>query len=195
MSCSIAQDPRYLRFSVLTPSGTTHYNLRVRYFSYLKRDPQKLGIRWGAHRPRWTFYGRSTTISLVPSPARQVRASPQYLPLCFVVASGVFFTTASAMLAMPPPWIFSRRPSGNITPKATQTIEPSSIVNSKMPMYRTHTASVFPITARNFSSKHWDYYIIFPLLDTIRGRTAHSAYSKEVRLESIVQHNLVDTIV
>ncbi|KAF8270640.1 hypothetical protein EI94DRAFT_1722170 [Lactarius quietus] len=29
MSCSIAQDPRYLRFSVLTPSGTTHYNLRV----------------------------------------------------------------------------------------------------------------------------------------------------------------------
>ena len=32
MSCSIAQDPRYLRFSVLTPGGTTHYNLRVRYF-------------------------------------------------------------------------------------------------------------------------------------------------------------------
>ncbi len=31
MSCSIAQDPRYLRFSVLTPIGTTHYNLRVRY--------------------------------------------------------------------------------------------------------------------------------------------------------------------
>jgi hypothetical protein len=30
MSCSIAQDPRYLRFSVLTSSGTTHYNLRVR---------------------------------------------------------------------------------------------------------------------------------------------------------------------
>ncbi|KAI0246899.1 hypothetical protein BJV78DRAFT_90903 [Lactifluus subvellereus] len=29
MSCSIAQDPRYLRFSMLTPSGTTHYNLRV----------------------------------------------------------------------------------------------------------------------------------------------------------------------
>jgi len=29
MSCSIAQDPRYLRFSVLTPSGTMHYNLRV----------------------------------------------------------------------------------------------------------------------------------------------------------------------
>lgn len=29
MSCSIAQDPRYLRFSVLTPGGTTHYNLRV----------------------------------------------------------------------------------------------------------------------------------------------------------------------
>jgi Ran-binding protein 3 len=31
MSCSIAQDPRYLRFSVLTPSGTMHYNLRVRF--------------------------------------------------------------------------------------------------------------------------------------------------------------------
>ncbi|KAI0287349.1 hypothetical protein BC826DRAFT_1045299 [Russula brevipes] len=29
MSCAIAQDPRYLRFSVLTPSGTIHYNLRV----------------------------------------------------------------------------------------------------------------------------------------------------------------------
>jgi hypothetical protein len=31
MSCSIAQDPRYLRFSVLAPSGTVHYNLRVRF--------------------------------------------------------------------------------------------------------------------------------------------------------------------
>ena len=31
MSCTIAQDPRYLRFSVLTPSGATHYNLRVRF--------------------------------------------------------------------------------------------------------------------------------------------------------------------
>jgi Ran-binding protein 3 len=29
MSCTIAQDPRYLRFSVLTPSGAIHYNLRV----------------------------------------------------------------------------------------------------------------------------------------------------------------------
>jgi hypothetical protein len=54
MSCSIAQDPRYLRFSVLTPGGTTHYNLRVRFFlftqqhspSMLKRvflDPYILG--------------------------------------------------------------------------------------------------------------------------------------------------------
>jgi hypothetical protein len=31
MSCTIAQDPRYLRFSVLTPSGAIHYNLRVRF--------------------------------------------------------------------------------------------------------------------------------------------------------------------
>lgn len=31
MSCAIAQDPRYLRFSVLTPGGTIHYNLRVRF--------------------------------------------------------------------------------------------------------------------------------------------------------------------
>ena len=32
MSCAIAQDPRYLRFSVLTPGGTAiHYNLRVRF--------------------------------------------------------------------------------------------------------------------------------------------------------------------
>jgi Ran-binding protein 3 len=29
MSCAIAQDPRYLRFSVLGPGGTVHYNLRV----------------------------------------------------------------------------------------------------------------------------------------------------------------------
>ena len=29
MSCAIAQDPRYLRFSVLAPAGTMHYNLRV----------------------------------------------------------------------------------------------------------------------------------------------------------------------
>ncbi|KAI0058835.1 hypothetical protein BV25DRAFT_1918944 [Artomyces pyxidatus] len=29
MSCFIAQDPRYLRFSVIEDGGTTHYNLRV----------------------------------------------------------------------------------------------------------------------------------------------------------------------
>lgn len=36
MSCSIAQDPRYLRFSVLAPSGTMHYNLRVRFLLSLE---------------------------------------------------------------------------------------------------------------------------------------------------------------
>jgi hypothetical protein len=39
MSCSIAQDPRYLRFSVLMPSETMHYNLRVRFFLFLKAHP------------------------------------------------------------------------------------------------------------------------------------------------------------
>jgi Ran-binding protein 3 len=29
MSCTIAQDPRYLRFSVLTHGRAMHYNLRV----------------------------------------------------------------------------------------------------------------------------------------------------------------------
>ncbi|TFY75289.1 hypothetical protein EWM64_g8724 [Hericium alpestre] len=29
MSCFIAQDPRYLRFSVIEGGVTTHYNLRV----------------------------------------------------------------------------------------------------------------------------------------------------------------------
>lgn len=36
MSCAIAQDPRYLRFSVLASSGTMHYNLRVRFILSLK---------------------------------------------------------------------------------------------------------------------------------------------------------------
>jgi hypothetical protein len=59
--------------------------------------------------------------------------------------------------------IFSRRPLGNITPQVTQTIEPSGIFNSKMPMYRTYTAFVFLITARGFSSERWcwNYYFIF----------------------------------
>lgn len=56
MSCSIAQDPRYLRFSVLTPGGTTHYNLRVRLFilPYPRHVPQNLvvgGERTGRRRP------------------------------------------------------------------------------------------------------------------------------------------------
>ena len=29
MRCSLAQDPRYLRFSVIEAGATTHYNLRV----------------------------------------------------------------------------------------------------------------------------------------------------------------------
>ena len=36
MSCAIAQDPRYLRFSVLGSGGTIHYNLRVRFILSLK---------------------------------------------------------------------------------------------------------------------------------------------------------------
>lgn len=32
MRCSIAQDPRYVRFSVIESGATTHYNLRVRVF-------------------------------------------------------------------------------------------------------------------------------------------------------------------
>ena len=40
MSCSIAQDPRYLRFSVLTPGGTIHYNLRVRFLLSLAAQYQ-----------------------------------------------------------------------------------------------------------------------------------------------------------
>lgn len=40
MNCVLAQDPRYIRFSVLEDGTTTHYNLRVRlhfgirYFIY-----------------------------------------------------------------------------------------------------------------------------------------------------------------
>ena len=30
MRCFLAQDPRYLRFSVFEGAATTHYNLRVR---------------------------------------------------------------------------------------------------------------------------------------------------------------------
>jgi hypothetical protein len=45
MSCAIAQDPRYLRFSVLTPSGTIHYNLRVRFFLTLA---QFFELNWAA---------------------------------------------------------------------------------------------------------------------------------------------------
>ena len=34
MRCFLAQDPRYLRFSVLDAGVTTHYNLRVRFFPF-----------------------------------------------------------------------------------------------------------------------------------------------------------------
>ncbi len=54
MSCSIAQDPRYLRFSVLAPSGTIHYNLRVRFLFLLEVQSLMayllVGFRWEAHR-------------------------------------------------------------------------------------------------------------------------------------------------
>ena len=33
MRCVLAQDPRYIRFSVIESGKTTHYNLRVRCFS------------------------------------------------------------------------------------------------------------------------------------------------------------------
>lgn len=46
MSCSIAQDPRYLRFSVLTPSGTMHYNLRVRFFLSLEAQSPMTNSRF-----------------------------------------------------------------------------------------------------------------------------------------------------
>ena len=58
-----------------------------------------------------------------------------------------------------------------------------------MPMYRTYTAFVFPITARSFSSERWcwNYYFIFPPLDSIRGLRPSLFYSKEVRLENNVR--------
>jgi Ran-binding protein 3 len=34
MRCSLAQDPRYIRFSVIEDGATTHYNLRVSWFHY-----------------------------------------------------------------------------------------------------------------------------------------------------------------
>jgi len=45
MSCSIAQE-RYLRFSVLTPSGTIHYNLRVCFLFSLR-------LSWAQANPGW----------------------------------------------------------------------------------------------------------------------------------------------
>lgn len=35
MSCTLAQDPRYLRFSAIEDGKATHYNLRVRPLSSL----------------------------------------------------------------------------------------------------------------------------------------------------------------
>lgn len=106
---------------------------------------------------------------------------PESLPLCIVVASGVFATTASATLAISPPQIYL----GDITPQVTQKIEPSGILNSKMPMYCTYTFFVFPITARSFSSIGTGT-IISPLSDYIRGpRWCILLYSNEVN----VPHN------
>jgi hypothetical protein len=89
---------------------------------------------------------------------------------------------------MSPPRIYivsSRRLLGDITPQVTQTIEPSGIVNSKMPMYRTYTVFVFPITARSFSSIGAGT-IIFPLPDHIRGpRWCLLCYDNEV---SVLRH-------
>lgn len=37
MRCFLAQDPRYIRFSIIEAGATTHYNLRVRSLSPQRR--------------------------------------------------------------------------------------------------------------------------------------------------------------
>lgn len=70
--------------------------------------------------PRWTFYGRSTTISLVPRPVRQVRAAEIFAERIICHDSKCDACGATS----PDIHVFSRRPLGDITP---QTIGPSGI--------------------------------------------------------------------
>lgn len=65
MRCSLAQDPRYLRFSVIEEGSTTHYNLRVGaqiYLSSSLREHRPHSLR--APRLRRNSWRRSTQIYL-----------------------------------------------------------------------------------------------------------------------------------
>ena len=42
MSCGLAQDPRYLRFSVIEKGAATHYNLRVRLTLFVYGEDDRL---------------------------------------------------------------------------------------------------------------------------------------------------------
>lgn len=59
MKCSVAADPRFIRFSVIEEGKTTHYNLRVRLFSFL------LFFSFPSSRPR-IMLTTSPSFRLVP---------------------------------------------------------------------------------------------------------------------------------
>lgn len=68
MRCVLAQDPRYLRFSLIEDGVTTHYNLRVCYIlSCLSEHNQPLLflIRCQMLKSRKTFWIKSTIPFLV----------------------------------------------------------------------------------------------------------------------------------
>ncbi len=165
MSCSIAQDPRYLRFSLLAPTGTTHYNLRVScFFSYSRFDAQMVGFRWGAHRLHRTFYGLSMTIFPVPRLVHRVQVGA--IPVTLHVATSGVQEERGLRGGPPDIHIFSRRHSGNITSQVTDDREPSGI---KKCLCTVLTCFVFLITAFSFWSNGAGT-IIFSFHD---GRSIH----------------------
>ena len=74
MRCTLAQDPRYIRFSVFEASATTHYNLRVRVvycpLDVTRSDPSR---RCRTQRSRRSSSRRSTRTS---PPTRLSRCEP-----------------------------------------------------------------------------------------------------------------------
>jgi hypothetical protein len=129
MSCSIAQDPRYLRFSVLSPSGTTHYNLRVRPLFLLH-----LTVPHGLNVCCLSWVSGGKCAGRGGSPESDQRQHPSCISphpiysflLHFVVAGGVvchFSECDACHDATARIYMYSSRHSGIITPTVVQMIE------------------------------------------------------------------------
>jgi hypothetical protein len=90
MSCAIAQDPRYLRFSVLAPSGTIHYNLRVSSFSLLTAQSFKLNWACNEFLSSLTSLGGERTSS-----GRSTESDQRQHPSCIGQPTTYYYPISS----------------------------------------------------------------------------------------------------